>query len=208
MWYANMRRNRISELGTTIGSPASVLSLIVAIFLGDADWSIWLIVVIVVVATVTIVLGVATIFWPDPSTRRYDLQDTQRINRYLFQWIGKGGRVAIWTRDMSWADQNEMMPMLRKKAEAGELIICLPHRIEKSDELERHGAEVITYDILDTPSMTFTIANYGRTGSRVAVGRRSGNQHVIQEFSAEEHPAFHLAFDLVRLVRASDNGSK
>lgn len=211
MWHANIRRNRILELGTAVGSLASVLGFMVAILFANADLPIWLIVVIVIVvivATVTIVPGVAMIFWPDHSIRRYDLHDTQKINRYLFQWIDKGGRVAIWTRDMSWVDQSEMMPMLCKKAEDGELIICLPRRIEKSDQLESHGAEVIAYGTLDTPSMTFTIANYGRRGSRVAVGSRSGNKHIIQEFSAEEHPAFHLASDLVRLVRENDNTSE
>ncbi len=207
MWYANFRNHRIPEIATIIASPASVLGLIISLIFSADHWSVWLIVVIVIAATVTIALAGIAWFWPDRATRRYDLSDTVGINNYLFDWISKGGRVVIWTRDMSWVDPDEMMPMLRKKAEDGELIICLPHRIDKSDQLEGHGAEVIAYETLDTPSVTFTIVHYGRAGSRVAVGRRSGDKHIIQEYSAEEHPAFHLAYDLAQLVRARDNAS-
>ena len=70
-----------------------------------------------------------------------------------------------------------------QKAQEKELIICLPKNIEKSDALKQHGAEVIEYGTLDAPATSFTITNYGRGGSRVAVGRPSGKLHVIQEFS-------------------------
>ena len=208
MSYADFRNNRITELATIVASPASVLGLIVSIFFGVERWTPWLIVAVAFAFTVTIGLILMTIFKADRTTRRYDPTDTRGINKYLFDWISNGGRVVIWTRNMSWADSHEMMPMLRKKAEEKELIICLPHRIEKSDELESYGAEVIAYEILDSPSVTFTIVNFARAGSRVAVGRRSGDKHVIQEYSAEEHPAFHLASDLVQLVRAGDNASQ
>lgn len=208
MWYANFRYNRKTELATILGASASVVGLIISLFLCVEQWSGWLIAVIATAVIFTVVLAITAFYKPDRATRRYNLNDTKGINKYLFDWIDKGGRVAIWTRDMSWVDQYEMMPMLRKKAGKNELIICLPRHIEKSRELEQYGAEVIDYGILDTHSVTFTIVNYKHAGSRVAVGRRSGDKHIIQEFSPEEHPAFHLAYDLVQLARGGDNAAE
>ena len=199
MPHVNIRNNRILAMATILGAAASVLSLFVSVLVGTQTLPIWFIVVMGAVAVITVALMALTILAPDRSTRQYNLSDTSGINSYLFEWISNGGRVAIWTRNMSWADSTRMMPMLREKAKAGDLIICLPKRIDKSDELKTHGAEVVAYGQLDTPSLTFTIVNYGRSGSRVAVGRPSKNKHVIQEFSAEEHIAFDLAYDLVRL---------
>ena len=106
---------------------------------------------------------------------------------------------------MSWAHDEEINQLLIHKAQRNELIICLPRNIEKSEALREQGAEVIAYGTLDAPATSFTITNYERAGSRVAVGRPSGNLHIIQEFSQGEHPAFHMAEDLVRLVRERNN---
>ena len=56
------------------------------------------------------------------------------------------------------------------------------------DALKIQGAEVIAYGTLDVPATSFTITNYGRGGSRVAVGRPSGKLHVIQEFFPRRAP--------------------
>jgi len=101
---------------------------------------------------------------------------------------------------MSWVD-DQMRQLLNTKAENGELIICLPRHIGLTNDLWNRGAEVVAYGRLDSPSSRFTIIDYNRSGSRVAVGRRRGSLHVIEEFSADDHPAFHMALDLVRLVR-------
>jgi hypothetical protein len=122
----------------------------------------------------------------------------------MHEWIEHGGRVAIWTRDMSWAQNPETRRLLTEKARRNELILCLPELNELASELTRAGAEVCAYgaSLLESPSSRFTIAFLGRDGSRVAVGRAQGDAHVIDEFSVGGHPAFHLAADLVTLVRA------
>ena len=145
----------------------------------------------------------------DKTTRQYPFDDKVRIRKYLFDWIKSGGRVAIWTRDMSWVDDEDMKQMLRGKAQARELILCLPKEIDKSDDLKQHGAEVFAYGTLEAPESRFTIINYGQAGSRVAMGRRRDSLHIIQEFSgADEHPAFYMARDLVRLVQERNNAGE
>ena len=88
---------------------------------------------------------------------------------------------------MSWAQTNETRQLLFDKATVGELIICLPQETSLTDELKESGAEVWTYNALESePASRFTIVQYGQEGSRVAVGRRKGDYHVIDHFSAEE----------------------
>ena len=122
----------------------------------------------------------------------------------MHDWIEHGGRVAIWTRDMSWAQNPETRRLLAEKARRNELILCLPELNELATELAAAGAEVCAYGAghLESPASRFTIAFFGRDGSRVAVGRAEGDTHVIDEFSAGGHPAFHLAEDLITLVRS------
>jgi len=122
----------------------------------------------------------------------------------MHDWIQHGGRVAIWTRDMSWAQNAQTRRLLREKAERTELILCLPEPNELARELSAAGAEICAYGAqhLESPASRFTIAFFGRAGSRVAVGHAAGDAHVIDEFDAGDYPAFYLAEDLVALVRA------
>jgi hypothetical protein len=130
--------------------------------------------------------------------------DSRRIREYMHAWIEHGGRVAVWTRDMSWAQNPETRGLLLRKAGQGELILCLPEENALSRELKAAGAQICAYGsrFLESPAARFTISFYGRGGARVAVGHTEGDFHVIEECDASSHPAFYLAEDLVGLVRA------
>jgi len=143
-------------------------------------------------------------FFSQRGRRVYAKGDTEGIKRYMHAWIEHGGRVAIWTRDMSWANNADTRGLLKKKAGRGELILCLPEQNALTKELAAAGAEICTYgaQCLESPASRFTIVFFGRDGSRVAVGRADGDTHVIDEFAASGHPAFYLAEDLIALVRA------
>jgi hypothetical protein len=99
----------------------------------------------------------------------------------MHDWIEHGGRVAIWTRDMSWAHNDDTRGLLREKAARGELILCLPEQNALATELGAAGAEICAYGAnrLESPASRFTII-----------------------FFAGSHPAFYLAEDLIALVRA------
>ncbi len=64
----------------------------------------------------------------------------------MHDWINHGGRVAIWTRDMSWAQDIDTRNLLKGKATRNELILCLPAKNELATELATLGAEVCDYD--------------------------------------------------------------
>ena len=202
MRLINFNRDSAISVISIIGSFASVSSVVVAPLILRQDIPVGWKIALIILAVLLTIFAIIWVLKPDAATHNYRVNDQAGINRYLYRWIDSGGRVAIWTRDMSWAEGAKMAELLRRKAERRELIICLPRDIPKSDELKQIGAEVFAYGTGHATDSRFTIVNYGQAGSRVAVGRRSDNRHVIQEYSAaDEHPAFYMAQDLVRMVR-------
>ncbi len=133
---------------------------------------------------------------PKIFTEKNDIRD------YMYRWIKNSGRTAIFTRDMSWVDDDEMRSLLKNKAEKDELIICMPRIIDKVKELQDKGAKVFEYkEISYIPLSRFTITNFGRDDAKVAVGRRlAEKQHLIEEFSAGQHPYFQIANDLIQIL--------
>ena len=123
------------------------------------------------------------------------------------KWIRSGGRVAIWSRDLSWVDDEETQQILLEKARRKEIIICLPQHTSFTRTLEDEGAEICPYgsDTLETPTSRFTIAFFGRDGSKVAFGRTEGDYHVIREVNASQNPSFYVAQDLIEFARRSSS---
>jgi hypothetical protein len=197
----------VRKLVALVASFASMAGLFVAFLPSLKDLPSWA-VAILVVAVVALIALVVFEFTDRRGRRIYSKDDTQGIKRYMHSWIDHGGRVAIWTRDMSWAQNPETRGVLTEKARRGELILCLPEINALARDLSEAGAEVCAYGarLLEAPASRFTIIFFGRDGSRVAVGRAEGDTHVIDEFSAGDHPAFHLAADLVTLARALHGG--
>ena len=127
------------------------------------------------------------------------------IRNYMYSWINNGGRVVIFTRDLSWVNDDEMKTLLKNKSEINECIICLPSRIDKVIEFEEAGATIIEYSKLNyVPLSRFTITNYGRDDAKIAVGKSIENgKHIIEQFGNGEHPYFQVANDLVKILEIS-----
>ena len=200
MWRFGAYKDRLTFLCSIVGAFLSGLGVVVPLLVSSSGVAWWVLVLIVTFLSL-MALTAILVLKSETTTRVYQANDENSIRNYLLRWIRNGGRVAIWTRDMSWAEDEEMMEMLRLKAQSQELIICLPYETDTTEKLKNYGADVVAYGAWDSPITSFTIANYGRSGSRVAIRRRKANLHIIQEFSAEEHSAFEMAQDLVRLVR-------
>jgi len=193
----------VQKLIALVASFASMAGLVVAFLPSLTDLA-WWGVALLVSATFFLVVVVVLEFLGRRGRRVFTKADTEGIRKYMHNWIEHGGRVAIWTRDMSWAQNPKTRKLLLEKARHKELILCLPELNELANELATAGAEICAYGArhLESPASRFTIAFFGRDGSRVAVGRAEGDTHVIDEFSAGGHPAFHLAEDLITLVRS------
>lgn len=134
--------------------------------------------------------------------KTYRRDDAVGIKQYMHRWIGGSGKAAIWTRDLSWVDDDQTRDLLAAKAKGGNLILCMPKMNEMGAKLQAAGADVRIYgrDGFDSPASRFTIAFVGNGGSRVAVGRGKNGMHIIEELDAD-HPALHMAKDLIELAR-------
>jgi hypothetical protein len=139
------------------------------------------------------------------SRRPVRCATAQAIQEFMISWIGKEGRAAIYTRDMSWADDDRVAKILRTKAQRSELVICLPKSIPLTNELAKLGAEIHTYARLGyDPRSRFTVVRLGRSDAAVAIGRNINGVHTIETYDVGEHPVFALAEDLVEIARRAD----
>lgn len=193
----------VLKLAALAGSIASLVGLLL-LFLPSLTGLPWWAMALLIVAPLLFIVFVVLEFVAHRPCRVYAKSDAEGIKEYMHDWIKHGGRVAIWSRDMSWAHGDDTRSLLREKSARGELILCLPEENEMTRELAAAGAEVCVYgtNLLESPASRFTIIFYGRDGARVAVGRADGSTHVIDEFNSRSDPAFYLAADLVALVRA------
>lgn len=131
-------------------------------------------------------------------------RDRRGINAFMRRWIRDGGRVAVFSHDLTWVDE-AVKDLLIAKAERAELEVFLPRRTarlgELLNELEAKGARIYTYAELGyVPKSRFTIVNRGRVGPRVAVGRAVGDKWRIDVFSEGEDPVFAVANDLIEVI--------
>jgi hypothetical protein len=126
-----------------------------------------------------------------------------KINRYMQDWLSSGGRAVIFSRDMSWAEDSITYELLKRKAEAGELTVCVERSMPLIERLEKAGAKVTIYGQLDfVPRSRFTIIDFEKEGARVAVGAKINGHHTIQEYQNGEHPFFGVAEDLIKILIA------
>src|SRR4051794_14322027 len=63
------------------------------------------------------------------ASRPKVLKTKQQIRDYMFHWIDNGGKVCIFSNDLSWIEDDEMVSMLKRKAGKDELQICVPAMI-------------------------------------------------------------------------------
>lgn len=195
----------VQRLVASVGSQASLVGLALVFapqpiaFTGGVQF---LIGVAILLALVSVYLEVRSDLAAHHRLHVYRRSDATGIKAYMRKWIGNSGRAAIWTRDLSWADDAPTMDLLLEKAKGRNLSIFMPRVNETARRLQDAGAEVHAYGgkSLDNPASRFTIAYFGNGGSQVAIGRSVEGKHVIEELGGDD-PSFHMATDLVQLAR-------
>ena len=124
-----------------------------------------------------------------------------KVRKYMDKWIRNGNKVAIYSHDLSWVD-DDIKSLLCQKATKKELVICLPKYTDLTKQLDDMGAEILVYgDNGYMPDSRFTIVNYGTGTPSVAMAHFDREEHVIEECSAGEHPAVFVANDLVAIIK-------
>lgn len=144
-------------------------------------------------------------------SRPQSMKTDREIRDYMFRWIHRGNKVAIFSRTLGWVDDREMRHMLERKAQQGDLTLVMPSPVDESQRLEELGAETIYYGDRDyTIRSRFTIINRDRADTAVAIGRtNSDGRHLVTEFkSTDDDPSFWLAQDLVEILTRSQRETR
>lgn len=195
-----MNRAFVRRLSTLIGSYLSLLGVILALVLSGAPiGTLAGLLLFTGVAGFLLLLILEIMDYRRDKPRRF--KKDHQIVSYLERWIRREGRVAIFSRDMTWASDSQIRNLLISKAAKDDLSIYVPKVTDFVRELESEGAHVYCYPELGYVSKSrFTIVKQGRMDAEVAIGRNIHGVHVVDEFGAGDHPAYALAEDLTEIV--------
>ena len=137
---------------------------------------------------------------------------TDQVNKYLLNWLNKGSRTVIFTRDLTWADESiDILHTLERKARNKELTICLYRKTSVTDHLSDLGAEIYVHNLSDNQLKSrFTIIDYGKNNPKITVSTSNGNgQFVNERYDMNTNPnacnAFIELFELVKSQRITEN---
>ena len=136
--------------------------------------------------------------------KTFDANDP-KIEKYLCNFIESGGRTAIFTRDLSWAESGNAKATLDRKAKAGGLDLIVGRQADHITDLMQKGAAAHNYSTLGVdPRVRFTLVDFKKVGARLAIGyTESGGKHVIHEFCIRNAVMVQLATDLIELAQHS-----
>lgn len=109
-WWLSHGRS-LKHVVVLAGSVASITALFMN-FLPNIEDLPWWGVLLLLTATILICLYFIFAFLDRPRRRVFGKGDNVAILMYLHNWIQHGGRVAIWTRDMSWANNEKSRQLL------------------------------------------------------------------------------------------------
>lgn len=134
--------------------------------------------------------------------KRYERNDP-KIAVFLCEQLKKAGRVAIFSRDISWVTSgSEAEKLLLQKAKSKELVLFVQTKTSIAQNLADAGAEVRTYQKFSgyKPKSRFTVLDYEKTGSRVLIGYPSNGEHLIDEFNDSDKAIVDLVETFVQLA--------
>lgn len=138
----------------------------------------------------------------------------EEVNKYLLDWLNKGGRTVIFTRDLTWADESiEIRKKLEEKARAGALTICLYRNTSTTDYLKGLGAEIYIHNLTENQLKSrFTIIDYGKNNPKITVGtRNNAGLFVNERYDMQTNPnacnAFIELFELVKSQQLVSSGN-
>lgn len=103
------------RLLSILGSSASLIGLAFVFHPTGQDFSLVESILLgtgIVLTAVAVVLEIKDYLAHRPKI----LKTKQQIRDYMFRWIDNGGKVCIFSNDLSWVEDDEMVSMLKRKA--------------------------------------------------------------------------------------------
>jgi len=189
--------NLVSKFIATLGTFGPMVAFIASLTHSGKGLSAWQ----VSLVTVFIVAGASRAYLDvrEYRSRRQVSLKRRQIRDYMYRWIDRGGKVAIFSRDLSWVADNDLRDLLRSKAVADSLMLFVPRPTQLSTELHELGAATYYYPHYVLRSR-FTVINVGRADTAVAIGRTIGDTHVVEEYSSG--PVHDLTQNILGLMTA------
>ena len=197
----------IQELIKTVGAQCAAAASIIGLYfsLPHRDDLPWMSKGLIAFALIACALAAALEIWSLIRRRPKFFTKDEAIIRYMRKWVSCAGRTTIFSRDMTWAKDFQAKSALMKKAKSDELVLLVHSMNKDIEEFKLAGAEVYLYGHLGhIPRSRFTIVGFKKEGSRVAIGTRIGERHVIEEFQSGFHPIFGVTEDLVQFIMNSN----
>ena len=156
-----MNRDKLLELISFIGTVVSIISF----FFLEVKWSMAKI-ILMIALIVLLVLAVYFLFIKR-DTKTYKSQE--EINEFMKNWIKTNGVVKIFSRDLSWLD-DEMYGILQAKGEDLYLYVEKKNeKIEKILQMNPEGKIFFYEDIGFIPSSRFTIIRANKDEKQIAI---------------------------------------
>jgi len=165
--------------------------------------------IIIICAFLGLTLILSIIEWRHQIPKKY--KSPEKINKYMEDILLKGGNSVVFTKDMTWTKDNEKIKnIMFKKSKNHELTIIMPIITDFASKLKEAGAEVYEYPKLNvTPKSRFTIINYEHGYALMAIGTKDKyGVHCISEYKNGHDTQFHLAEDLVSIIKSYNNNDK
>lgn len=189
-------------IGRLIGAIGTFVSCFILIDLENKSFFVnLLLMVIIVIVTSYMIFDIKHVV--THKVKRYE-PDDPKISIYLCEQLKKAGRVAIFSRDISWvASGSEAEKLLLQKANSKELVLFVQTTTSIAQKLANTGAEVRTYQKFSgyKPKSRFTVLDYEKTGSRVLIGYPSNGEHLIDEFNDSDKAIVDLVETFVQLAQ-------
>jgi hypothetical protein len=183
----------VGSLGTVVTALSVVFSMSSPLLIKIVLW------LLVAIAAYTVVIDVKSFSAKRP--KRF-IPNSEKVNGYMCKWLNSGGRVAVFSRDLSWAQKNSKAEeILQNKAKNGELVLFVKVQTALTDQLKSLGAQVNQYPESFVPKARFTVVDYEKDGARLAIGLVEDNMHTIREYDTRHPNVMALANDLISLAQ-------
>lgn len=132
------------------------------------------------------------------------VQNREKINKKIVDFIKTTGETIIFSRDLSWVNEDTLNKFKEKvQTSRDKLTIFMPTQTDISKKLEefanvRYYGNVLGQS-LDRLTSRYTIIHYGTDSVRMTYPQENVSWHINHEYSQGD-PALTLAIDLAKVL--------
>lgn len=202
-----MGRKKILELISLIGSIASIVSL----FWAGGEWNPGKIALAISIAVVAVAAAVGLIFNRETKI----CKNEKEINDFMKHWIQTDGVVKVFSRDLSWVD-DDMLGIIRKKGGDLYFYVQSKNRAVEAIRQVNPGCRIYYYgDYGFEPISRYTVIHANRDTRQIAVAlqekkgfKNMRHEIYISEDSAYDKKMLGLAMDLMSCIECMEAKSE